>query len=88
MTAKEVIVTTRRNGNLVSDIISYEEGELGFSDTVQLFGDLVAGGMAWTLQGHYGRQAERLIEDGYIDREGSVNWERVQETCCGRCSTP
>ena len=51
---------------LVDRIIDYENGELDHEDTVQLFQDLVDTGMAWTLQGHYGRTAAALIEAGYV----------------------
>jgi hypothetical protein len=40
---------------------------------VNLFAELVRTGMAWSLQGHYGRVAHALIEAGYLDREGNVS---------------
>lgn len=65
----------------VDTIVAYECGELSDEDTLKLFGQLVANGMAWTLQGHYGRTATRLIEAGLINRDtGEVNWERVGES--------
>jgi len=39
---------------------------------VCLFADLVKSGMAWSLQGSYGRTATALIKEGWIDREGNV----------------
>jgi len=58
---------------LVNNIIAYESGELTNQEVVYLFAELVKSGMAWTLQGHYGRTASALIEAGYIDREGNVS---------------
>lgn len=53
---------------LTDDIIAYESGELDEEKTVELFQKLVDNGMAWSLQGHYGRQATALIESGLVRR--------------------
>jgi hypothetical protein len=53
--------------SLTSDIIAYESGELDEEDTIILFQKLVDNGMAWSLQGHYGRTAAGLIEAGLVD---------------------
>jgi hypothetical protein len=47
-------------------IIAHEMGELDEPDTLELFQYLVDTGMAWTLQGHYGRAAQALIDAGHI----------------------
>jgi DNA-binding IscR family transcriptional regulator len=49
-------------------IIAYEQGDLSEEDTIKLFQELVNSGLVWSLQGHYGRTATRLIEAGLITR--------------------
>jgi hypothetical protein len=53
-------------GNLPQDLFAYEEGELGEEETIDLFQRLVNTGLAWTLQGSYGRDAAAMIEAGLI----------------------
>jgi len=45
-------------------IIAYEEGELEEDEVIELFQELIDNGMAWILQGHYGRTAASLIDAG------------------------
>ena len=52
----------------VGKIIEYESGEMSDDDTINFFQELIDNGMAWELQGHYGRTAQALIEQGYCDR--------------------
>ena len=50
----------------IGAIIAYETGELNEDETLELFQHLVNNGLAWSLQGHYGRTASYLIEAGLI----------------------
>ena len=50
---------------LVQDIIDYENGDMTEERIVNLFQKLIDEGYAWTLQGHYGRMANSLIDEGY-----------------------
>ena len=65
MVGKEerMIVDTQK---LVTDIVSYESGEMSDEDTVSFFQELVNTGLVWNLQGHYGRMAVNLIESGLV----------------------
>lgn len=51
---------------LVSEIIEYESGDISEERFLALFQHLVDTGLAWTLQGHYGRTAAALLEGGLI----------------------
>jgi len=49
----------------IDKIIAYENGELDGGQIIELFQELINNGMAWTLQGSYGRMAKYLIDAGY-----------------------
>lgn len=49
----------------VGQIIAYENGELDEDQTIELFQGLINSGLAWSLQGSYGRAARGLIEAGH-----------------------
>lgn len=53
-------------------IMAYEGGECSSEEIIDGFAELIKSGLAWSLQGHYGRMAHSLIEGGYISKEGEV----------------
>ena len=57
---------------LVDKIIAYESGELAKHEFQGLFAELIATGLCWSLQGHYGRTAKSLLDSGYISKEGKI----------------
>ena len=65
--------------DLVSKIMKWEAGEMSNKETVRFFGQLVKSGMAWRLQGMYGRMAISLINQGYISKSGDVNKKKLEE---------
>ncbi len=56
----------------VNFIITYECGELNEGDTLKLFSHLIKNGLAWKLQGHYGRTAKYLIDNNIINKKGNI----------------
>jgi hypothetical protein len=50
---------------MIDQLIDYQEGTLDETETIELFQGLIDSGMAWRLEGHIGRQAMGMIEDGY-----------------------
>lgn len=57
---------------LADRIIAFEQGELDDAGAIDLFAELVRTGVAWTLQGSYGRAARNLIDAGYITGDGTI----------------
>ena len=63
--------------NLVNYILAYKVGELDADKVLELFAYLVKTGLAWQLQGYYGRTAARLIEQGIVTEDGEINWNAL-----------
>lgn len=56
------------NFDVVAFITDYETNELDEEQILSGFQHLVDSGLAWQLQGHYGRMASALLEAGLIAR--------------------
>ena len=55
--------------DMVGKVIEYESGTMDDESAIEFFQELVNSGLAWQLQGHYGRTAARLIEAGLITQK-------------------
>lgn len=56
----------------VNALMDFEDGTLDDAGTLELFSHLITTGMAWNLQGSYGRMAQGFIDAGYIDPDGFI----------------
>jgi hypothetical protein len=72
-------MSKEETSNVIDSIIDFELGCLSDTQTLILFAELVKTGMAWQLQGSYGRTASSLIKGGLITNEGKVNWDIYNE---------
>lgn len=52
--------------NVGSFIIDFEEGNINDEGVIALFQYLLDSGLAWQLQGSYGRLTKQLLDNGYL----------------------
>ena len=67
-----MMIGGKGNMDQIDQIIAYEQGELDNDQTLGLFQALVDSGLAWKLQGCYGRTARQLIDSGMILEKGET----------------
>jgi hypothetical protein len=65
--------------NRINYIMGYECGDLNDREMLELFSHLVKNKMAWTLQGHYGRTAQNLIDREYLLSNGDINEGKLED---------
>lgn len=53
---------------MLNQVIAYEQGELDEEGIIDMFQELINSGMAWKMQGSYGRTAKALIDAGYCEQ--------------------
>ena len=53
-------------------MIVYETEDTSTEDDLTLFSELIKTGECWRLQGHYGRTAQSLIDEGWISPAGEI----------------
>lgn len=79
VTAEDVKAAASSGYDVVGNMMEFECGTLGMRETLILFGHLIRTGMAWSLQGSYGRAASQLIDDGILSSEGVIDEARLEE---------
>ena len=57
----------------ITKIVQYENEELNDEETIELFQELINTGLAWQLQGSYGRMAVQLLEEGFCQHPDEEN---------------
>ena len=63
--------------DIIDYIMDYEFGDMSDLDTLKMISELIKNGMAWTLQGNYGRTSNHLINEEYLLENGDLNNERL-----------
>jgi hypothetical protein len=68
--AKGVNIMSEEKYDLVGKIMDFESGQMEEAEIIVFFQELIDNGMAWTLQGSYGRTATALIDAGHCHKRG------------------
>lgn len=58
--------------DMVDKMIRFEQGDMPVEELVPFVQELVDTGLAWQLQGSYGRLADRYIKAGLVKRPAHV----------------
>jgi hypothetical protein len=58
--------------DLCDKCMRFEDGRMSPSEMLEFFGELIREGLAWRLQGFYGRTASSLIQNGLLDSKGNI----------------
>lgn len=61
-------MNTTKPFDVVGAIMAFEEGQASEEEVLTLFQHLVDTGLAWQLQGSYGRMAQSLLTAGLITK--------------------
>jgi hypothetical protein len=55
--------------NMIDEIVRYESGEMDEEQEIEFFQALLDTGTIFSLQGHYQRQMDRMIENGVVNND-------------------
>jgi len=62
----------KQTKDFLDQIMEYESGELNDKGIIEMYSEMVKTGVAWKLQGSYGRTAEAFIFNEVLDAEGNI----------------
>lgn len=62
----------KKDHSTVEGIMAYENGEMNQEQIIEFFSGLLRSGMAWKLQGSYGRTAADLINAKVLAANGDI----------------
>lgn len=71
---------SRPGFDIVKQLLAWNDGKLGKDEVIELFQVLIDTGMAWKLEGHIGRSANRMIERGLCTLPLSITATRKGQT--------
>jgi len=71
--SKKASIPTRQS--VTTMLMYFEDGSLNIDQTLELFSILIQTGLAWRLQGSYGRMARHLIDQGSLSEDGTITHE-------------
>lgn len=63
--------------NTLDFLMAYENGDLSDQEILDGFQSLIDNGLVWRLQGHYGRVASALINQGYCNDPHKENRQPI-----------
>lgn len=69
-----------RRSSLLNGIIDYENGELDDEQIIELFQELHDTGLAYQLQGSYGRTAWNMLQNGMIEDRPQTGIREAERT--------
>lgn len=76
--------TTFEDGSEINPYLAtaYAEGfcegeDASAKDKVYAWSYLIGTNQVWSLQGWFGRTASGLIENGIIAKDGTINWDKI-----------
>jgi len=62
--------------------VHYAEGfgeDASKKEEIEAWAYLIKTNIVWKLQGWFGTTANKLIQQGIIDKNGSINWHKLKE---------